>query len=199
MAGSGSYLHVAAVLLADPMPTWYEVYDNQEALLATRQRVRRLTTRYGVASVTVALTAPLVVLHVPGGPWIAVGAAAVLAAAGLFVVRSLRALHAVAWCLRLSYHGLLADFGRRRTAMRWRDVARVEVDDEGLMILGTDEGGTARRLRIPLAFPRYARLSHRVVEYAEAHGRPIFVDGRPWQLLDLRTLYPFLTDAVGEA
>ncbi|MDX1421281.1 MAG: hypothetical protein R3181_15050 [Rubricoccaceae bacterium] len=181
------------------MPTWYEVFDNQDALLSTRQRVRRLSTRYGMASVAVALTAPLVVLHVPGGPWIALGAAGVLAAAGVYVLRALRALHAVAWCLRLSYQGLLADFGRRRTALRWRNVARVEVDDEGLLVLGTDEGGTARRLRIPLAFPRYAHLSHRVVEYAEAHRRPIFVDGRPWQLLDLRALYPFLTDAVGEA
>ena len=181
------------------MSTWYEVYDNQDALLLSRQRVRQLTRRYGLASLAVALTAPLVVLHVPGGAWVALAAAVLLAAAGLLVLRALRALHAVAWCVRLSFHGLLADFGRRRTAMRWEEVARVALDDEGLLVLGTDEDGAARRLRIPLDFPRYAHLSHRVVEYAEAHGRPIFVDGRPWQLLDLHALYPFLADAVGEA
>jgi hypothetical protein len=181
------------------MSTWYEVYDNQDALRATRQRVRGLTRRYGVATLGLALWAPLVILHVPAGPWIALGAAAVLAASGVLVLRALRRLHAVAWCVRLSFHGLVADFGRRRTALRWSAVARVELDDEGLVILGTDEGGTAVRLRLPYSFPRYAALSHRVVEYAETHGRPIFVDGRPWQLLDLLALYPFLTDAVGEA
>ncbi|HLT47080.1 MAG TPA: hypothetical protein VK002_07615 [Rubricoccaceae bacterium] len=181
------------------MPTWYETYDNQDALLATRQRVSRLTTRYGMAAVTVALSAPLVILHVPHGPWVAVGTAAALALAGLFVLRALRTLHAVAWCVRLSFQGMVTDFGQRRTAMRWSEVARVELDDEGLVVVGTDEGGTARRFRIPHDFPRYAHLSHRVVEYAEAHGRPVFVDGRPWQLLDLHALYPFLADAVGEA
>ena len=181
------------------MPTWYEVYDNQDALLATRQRVSRLTTRYGFAAVAVALSAPLVIVQVPGGAWIAAGAAVLLTAAGVVVLRALRALHAVAWCVRLSFQGLLADFGRRRTAMRWSEVARVELDDAGLLIVGTDEGGTARRLRVPHAFPRYAQLSHRVVEYAEAYGRPVFVDGRPWQLLDLHVVYPFLGDAVGEA
>jgi hypothetical protein len=181
------------------MATWYEVYDNQDALLATRRRVRQMTARYGSASAVVAVAAPVVILLVPGGPWVAVGSAAVLVVAGGVVLRALRELHDVAWCVRLSFHGLVADFGRRRTAMRWSEASRVEIDDEGLLIVGTDEGSAVRRLRVPHTFPRYAALSHRVVEYAEAHGRPIFVDGRPWQLLDLHALYPFLGDVVSEA
>jgi hypothetical protein len=117
----------------------------------------------------------------------------------VLVLGALRRLQAVAWCVRLSFHGLIADFGHRRTALRWSAVARVEVDDDGLVVVGTDEGGSAQRLRLPCSFPRYAQLSHRVVEYAEAHRRPLFVDGRPWQLLDLHALYPFLGDAVREA
>jgi hypothetical protein len=181
------------------MATWYEVYDNQDALLATRRRVRRTTKRYGMTSAALAVAAPLVIFHAPGGPWVAVGAAAVLVALGVVVLRELRALHDVAWCVRLSFHGLVADLGGRRTAIPWSEVARVEVDDEGLLIVGTEERGAPWHLRIPCAFPRYACLSHRVVEYAEAHGRPLFVDGRPWQLLDLHALYPFLGDVVSEA
>lgn len=181
------------------MPTWYEVYDNQYALHASRRRVRALTRRYGFAAVGLAVWATLALLYLPGGAWLAGAAVAVLAASGGFVLRALRTHHAVVWSIRLSFHGLVADFGRRRTAMRWGDVTRVALDDAGLVILGTDEDGKARRLRIPHTFPRYVRLSHRVVEYAEAHRRPVFVDGRPWQLLKLRTLYPFLADTVDEA
>ncbi len=181
------------------MAFWYEVYDNQDVLLATRQRVGRLTTGYGIASIAVAAVAPLLIVHVPHGPWIAVGVAGVLLAAGLVVLQALRELRAVAWCVKLSFHHLLGDFGRRRTTMPWTSVARVEVDDDGLVVVGSDDNGAPQRLRIPSAFPRFAHLSHRVVEYAEAHHRPIFVDGRPWQHLDLYRIYPFLRDSVREA
>jgi hypothetical protein len=181
------------------MAAWYEVYDDQDALLDARRRVQRLTRAYGLATLALAVGAPLAVLHLPQGPWLAAGAALGLLGGGLYLLHALRTLHAVTWCIRLSFHGFVADFGQRRTAMRWSNVARVEVDDEGLLVVGTDEGGAALRLRLPSSFPRYAQLSHRLVEYAEAHRRPIFVDGRPWQLLDLQVLYPFLGDAVSEA
>lgn len=180
------------------MAAWYEVFDNQDALLESRHRVWRLTRGYAFVAIGLAVAAPLAVLHAPGGPWLAAFGALALVGAGLFVLRALRMLHGVAWCVRLSFHGLVADFGQRRTAMRWSQVSRVEVDDEGLTVVGSDEEGVVMRLRLPGTFPRYTQLSHRVVEYAEAHRRPLFVDGKPWQLLDLQVLYPFLADTVGE-
>ncbi|NNF58047.1 MAG: hypothetical protein HKN04_07375 [Rhodothermaceae bacterium] len=181
------------------MPTWYEVYDNQDVLLATRQRVRRITRIYGFAAIAVATLAPLAMVHVTGGAWLAGTAGVSLVVAGAYVFKALRELHAVAWSVKLSFHHIIGDFGRRRTTIRWRAVARVELDRDGLVILGADEQGVAQKLRIAHAFPDYPRLSHRVVEYAEAHGRPVYVDGQPWQLLDLHAVYPFLRDSVRES
>ena len=181
------------------MPSWHEVFDNQDALLRSRQRVRGLTRWYGLAALGVALGAPLAIIHLPGGTWLAAGAALVLIVAGVWLTLVLRQLYAVAWCVRISFHELVADFGRRRTAFRWEELQRVELDDEGIILVGPDTGGAVRRLRLPDSFPEYTRLSHRVVEYAEAHRRPVYLDGQPWQLLDVDALYPFLREALREA
>ena len=181
------------------MPCWHEVFDNQDALLLSRQRVRGLTRRYAFAALVVALGAPLAIIHLPGGAWMATVAAVALIAAGVWLALALRRLHGIAWCVRLSFHELVADFGRRRTAFRWEELQRVELDDDGLLLIGPDTGGALRRLRLPDSFPDYVRLSHRVVEYAEAHRRPVYLDGRPWQLLDVDALYPFLREALREA
>lgn len=181
------------------MAYWYEVYDNQDVLLSTRQRVGRLTTIYSLATLTIAAVAPLLIVHVRGGVWVAGFCGVALLFGGLYVYHALRKLGAVAWCVKLSIHHLFADFGRRRTTIPWSSVTRLDVDDEGLIVVGLDENGAPQRLRIPNAFPRFSQLSHRMVEYAEAHNRPIFVEGRPWELLDPYELYPFLRDTVREA
>jgi hypothetical protein len=117
-------------------------------------------------------------------------------AAALHLLQALGALRSVVWCVKLSARGLVGyDYGRRRVALAWPAVERVELDAEGLVVVGRDGGGEPRRLRVPHLFPDYARLSHRVVEYAEAFGRPVYVDGRPWQLLDVHEVYPFLRAA----
>ena len=76
----------------------------------------------------------------------------------------------------------------------------MEVDGCGLRVVGDDGSGSPVQIALAPSFPTYCEVGHRAVEYAEAFGRPVWVDGRPWQSLDLDALYPFLRDSrVGAA
>jgi hypothetical protein len=176
------------------MPDWYEVYDDEQVQLRTRQRVGWLSTA-AVAALAVGLgSLPLAVLFAPA-PILA--AAAILGGilAALSVLGwQVNRLRRVVWCLKLSVHRVVGyDYARRKTELPWPSVERVEVDGGGLLLVGVPPpSGPTPALRVSHLFPDYPTLSHRVVEYAEAHGVPVCIEGRPWQLLDVRVLYPFL-------
>jgi hypothetical protein len=176
------------------MPDWYEVYDDEQVQLRTRQRVGWLSTA-AVAALAVGLgSLPLAVLFA-GAPLLAAAAILVgLLGALSFLGWRVNRLRRVVWCLKLSVHRVVGyDYARRKTELPWSSVERVEVDGEGLLLVGVPPAvGAAPALRVPHLFPDYSALSHRVVEYAEAHGIPVCLEGRPWQLLDVRVLYPFL-------
>ena len=177
------------------MADWYEVFDYEEVLYATRQRVGRALTGFAAVAAGVVVAVPLVAPRLPNGEWLAVVAAVLLLVAGLRLVRRMIALRSVVWCVKLSVHRVVGyDYGRRTLAFSWRQVERVELDGEGLRVIGTDEQGARRALRVPRLFPQFATLSHRAVDYAEAFDCPIYVDGQPWQLLDVHAVYPFLRD-----
>jgi hypothetical protein len=181
------------------MAEWYEVFDDVEALRATRRRVGRLLTASALGSGAVGAFAPLAVFWAPGGRAVVIAVAVVGAlVAALHLGRALGALRGVLWCVKLSVRRVVGyDYGRRQTALAWTAVERVELDDGGLLLVGRDDRGAVRRLRVPGTFPDYARLSHRVVDYAEAFGCPVHVEGRPWQHLDLYTTFPFLREETG--
>ncbi len=178
------------------MADWYEVFDNEQVQFDTRRRVGRLAGVLVVGCGAVVGLAPLLALWLPS-PWLVAGLAGV-ALAGMFAwaSRSFLRLRSVVWCVKLSVHRVVGyDYARRKTVLPWTEVERVEVDGAGLsLVAAPKQGRPGCVLRVPHLFPDFARLSHRAVEYAEAHGLPICVHGRPWQLLDVATLYPFLND-----
>ena len=53
------------------------------------------------------------------------------------------------------------------------------------------------RLTVAAGIPQFTVLAHRAVEYAEAHGRTVCVEGTPLDDLDLATLLPSLCETVG--
>lgn len=176
------------------MADWYEVFDNEQVQLDTRRRVAQLVVvlaaglGLGVGAVPVLsfyLGSTLLALGLGGG--IVLGVAA-------WTSRALLRLRSVVWCIKLSVHRIVGyDYARRKSTIPWTEVERVELDRSGLVIAeAPHEGIPGRVLRIPHLFPDFAALSHRVVEYAEAHGLPVCVDGRPWQFLDVEALYPFM-------
>lgn len=175
------------------MADWYEVFDNEQVQLLTRKRVAALG---GGAVVLLVLTlvalalahrglVPLPVLAAfVGGGW---------AAAALVALVRLRRLRRVVWCVKLSDARIVGyDYARHKTPLDWHDVARIELAPQGLLLVGPGR----LSLVIPHLFPEYATLSHRVVAYAERHQIPVFVDGRPWELLDVYAVFPFLHEVA---
>lgn len=176
------------------MAEWYEVFDNEQVQFETRKRVARLVGMLVVLSVATLGLAP-VLAHLFSSALIAVGlAGGVLLGLIVWASRMFVRLRSVMWCLKLSVHRVVGyDYARRKSVLPWTEIERVELDDEGLLIVGTPrEERSGPMLRIPFLFPDFAQLSHRVVEYAEAHGLPVCIEGRPWQFLDLAVIYPFM-------
>ena len=180
------------------MSDWYEVFDNEQVQFETRKRVARLVALLVVVVGAVASAVPLILLHTPF-PLFGLGLA-ILILLGVLGWASQAFLHlrSVVWCVKLSVHRVVGyDYARRKTVLSWTEVERIELGADGLLIAQVpSEGRASRVLRIPFLFPDFASLSHRIVEYAEAHGLPICVNGRPWQLLDVSALYPFMEECA---
>lgn len=173
------------------MPSCYETFDAEEVLFETRRRVNRLghvalvaivlTILALIASARLSLSAPLtgtalVVL------WIGVVA---------YVSHQMRRLRRVTWCLKLSGQCVEGyDYARRRIQLRWAQVRRVALTDSGLLIVGSQHC----QIKVPDRFSDFPALSHLVTRYAEDHGVPLFINGRPLEELDVYTLFPFLVD-----
>lgn len=173
---------------------WYEVYDHEGVQLVTRRRVSRLLAVSGGVLLGGVLALPMAVQFAPS-PWLGAGALLAVALGVLVLVtgRLLR-LRRVVWCVKLSVHRIVGyDYARRKLMLPWTQVERVDVEEDGLLVVGAPgAGGGSVVLHIPVLFPDYPRLSHRVVEYAEAHGVPVCLEGRPLPLVSLGTLYPFM-------
>ncbi|MFQ5571060.1 MAG: hypothetical protein ACE5G0_15375 [Rhodothermales bacterium] len=173
------------------MAHWYEVFDNEEVQSYARRQATRLTALAVGAVMITFLGAALgfegyLPLPLVGGIFIVTWLVTVR-----WVSHRLRKLRRLVWCIKLSPHRVVGyDYTRRKATMEWSKVQRVELTGNGLLLVGPD----VFAFEIPHLFPDFALLSHRVVHYAELHGIPVFVDGHPWQHLDVYQLFPFLTD-----
>jgi len=177
------------------MPEWYEVFEDERGLRETRVGIGQRAVAFGIGGVLLGLSA--FVLPAGGGEQVALGAGLLAVASAAWLVQGLREIRDRVWCVKVSARRVVGyDLAQQRMAVDWGDVDCVEIDRRGVMVRGRDEAGTPCRLRIAPSFPDYTALSHRFVEYAEMHTRPVYLDGRPWQLLDLHAVYPFLAETV---
>lgn len=172
---------------------WYEVFDDEHVQFRVRRRAARQ-----VASMLAALAAlacgGVILSEAWGSGWGAFGFAALLGlVAVIATAASLARLRGIVWCIKLSSHHVVGyDYARRRIALEWDDVELVDVTDQALLIVGRPTGPHIPTLLVPSRFASYVALSHRIIRYAEAHAVPVCVEGRPWQLLDVEALFPFL-------
>ena len=173
------------------MSNWYEVFDNEKVQQHARKQAAHLTA-FAAAAVLVTLFG--VALGAEGLlPMPAVGGLLMLTWLGTvhWMARRMRKLRRVVWCIKLSEERIVGyDYTRRKAVMDWSRVQRVELTDDGLLLVGPE----LFVFEIPHLFPDFAELSHRVVHYAEMNGVPVFIDGQPWPDLDVYQLFPFLTD-----
>ena len=173
------------------MSHWYEVFDDEQVQFVTRKQVATLSFFFFAS---VALTgAAFAIGQWDNLPTALTGGFILLAWLVMirWASRRLRSLRRIMWCLKLSDRRLVGyDYARRKTSLDWTHVERVELVRKGLRIYGPPPC----YLEIPTLFPDFATLSHRIVSYAEFYEVPVFVDGQPWQSLDVYALYPFLLD-----
>lgn len=179
------------------MSAWYEVYDNVDVQLMTRKRAAALT-----GAVTLAIMFSIGVLAVGLEGSLPLSAALGLIAVGwaLFTwwcLRRNRRLRSLVWCVKLSDREIVGyDYARRKSAIDWLNVERIDVRGEALIVIG--RGNVC--LEIAHLFRDFAELSHRIMKYGDLYSIPVYVDGRPWQQLDLQEVYPFLAeDALGRS
>lgn len=176
------------------MADWAQVYDDDDALDDARLRVRRLVVGFALVSGALVSAAP--VATVVGGAQASIMAAlcgVMLTASAVTVMVRLAREHRRIWRVELSVHKAVGyDAVGRRRALPWFTVERVAVTEAGIEIAGLDEGGHRARLLAPLHMPDYTALAHRAVEYAEAHGCPVWIGDTPIDDLELSLLDPSL-------
>ncbi len=173
------------------MAEWFEVYEDAAGRTSAQARLRRLAVGFALASGAVVAGAPVAALTWPTRSLAVAVAAGVLItghAAWLawHVARTRRAV----WRLDVSVHHIVGhDASGLRRVLAWPDVTWVDVGDAGVEVVGRRMG---RRVRfvVPASFPDFPHIGNRVVRYAEAFRRPVYVDGRPTDALGIDSLRP---------
>lgn len=173
------------------MSAWYEVYDNVDVQLMTRKRAAAMT---GVVALVIMFSIAVLAVGMEGS--LPLPAALGLITVGWVVfsgwcIHRTRRLRRLVWCVKLSDREIVGyDYERRKSSIGWLDVDRIDIRDAALVIVGRGDV----HLEIAHLFPDFAELSHRIMRYGDHYSIPVFIDGRPWQQLDVYDVYPFLAD-----
>ena len=169
------------------MAAWSQVFDDGAALVAARQRARRLLVAFAVVSIVLVSAAPLATIWggAPAGGVVLICGALLSASAGVVLFR-LGRIHR-RWCrYEVSSLGIAAtDTAGRRTALLWRSVDTVNVADEALTVTGHDLDGRRLIVRATCAVPRFDAMTRYVVRCAHAHRCGLSIDGEPLDALSL--------------
>lgn len=173
------------------MSAWYEVYDNVDVQLMTRKRAAVMT---GAVAVAIMFSIAALALGMEGS--LPLPAAIGLIALGWvgfswWSLRRRRRLRRLVWCVKLSNREIVGyDYARRKSSLDWLDIDRIDVRDNALIVVGRGDVN----LEIAHLFPEFAELSHRIMGYADEHSIPLFIEGRPWQQLNVLDVFPFLSE-----
>ena len=173
------------------MSAWYQVFDNVNIQLVTRKQATQLS---GLFTAAFGLTfLGIVLVFEAGFPLVLLGIFLPTVWIGVIWlgVYRLRILRHTVWCIKLSDREVVGyDYSRRKIKLDWIYVERIEITKKGMLIVGP----VPCSLVVPHLFPDFAELSHLVLHYADFYEIPIFVNGEPWQQLDIFDLYPFLAE-----
>lgn len=156
------------------MVEWAETYAFETVRADARREAARWTLGFALAAGLLVAAAPVVAFAAPAiATWALVGFGTTLSLyAGVVFVR-LRRLHRRVWRVDLSATALdLCDVAGRRDRYPWHRVDRVDLVDGGVTV-----AVGRRTVHLGAAWPDVDRLARRAVRYAEAHRRPVFIDG----------------------
>ncbi len=171
------------------MSAWYEVYDNVDVQLMTRKRAAAMT---GAVTLAIMFSIAMLAVGMEGSLPLTMSLGLIVAGWSGFTwwcLHRRRRLRSLVWCVKLSDREIVGyDYARRKSALDWLDVERIDLRETALVVVG--RGGVY--LQIAHLFPEFAELSHRIMSYGDHYSIPVFIDGRPWQQLNVYDVYPFL-------
>ncbi len=178
------------------MAEWSEVFDDERVLTAVRRRARRTMVAFAVGSLVSVASAPLGALVWPhAATAAALVAGLLLTGLAAWTLRRLSRLHRTLWKVELSVGRIVGhDVGGRRVSITWSALSVLDVRSGGIAFVGRDHDGHRARLVVPSSMPGFVTLGHRAVGYAEAFGCSLWVEGAPWNQLDLAPLCPFVRE-----
>ena len=174
------------------MAEWFQVFDDDRVLVSVRTEARRHVIAFALVSGGLVALAPVSTLVTPSyAGLVAVACGAALTAYAVALLRRLTRLHRRLWKVELSFRRIVVhDAGGRRVALAWQALDQIDVRGDGVVLSGRTDLGRRVRFRVAATMPQFASLGHRAVEYAEAFGRPVWVEGEPWEALDVSVLHP---------
>lgn len=167
------------------------IYDEEGVQLRTRRRMTRLAWALAGTAFCTLLIVILWQQQVIGGGMTVLLTLGLWLAAGHVLYTRMHRLQQVAWCIKFSDDFLIGyDYARRPRKIKWKDVERVEIQDDYLHI----QTAQTFDLFVPASFSQFGALSHELVDYAFRHGIPLFINGVDFEELDVYEIYPFLQD-----
>ncbi len=171
------------------MSDWYETFENEEVQRYVRSQAATISLgAMGLFSGTALLLLFGAKLGMTSVHIILIILSSLLTYA-VWGGSRLRHIRQVLWCVKLSDRCVAGyDYARRLKKFDWINVQRIDLLDHALRV----EGANQKRFEVPHLFPDFATLSHRIMHYAEFYEIPVFVNGRPWQSLDVYAAFPSL-------
>ena len=176
------------------MPSILEPFAHNAARLDAQRRAVRHAVGFALVAGGCVAGAPVATLLVPALALPVVAACGVvLVVHAAWTLSRVRRLYRVVVGAHVSAAGLaVCDAGGRERVIRWNDVEHVDLCDGGVEVVVRQP---RIRLRFGADWPHADRLARVLVRHADAHGRPLCVDGIACGALSLAALRPALSPA----
>ena len=173
------------------MADWRDVFCDERVRADARRRVRQAVVAFALGSGLAVSAAPLSALAWPhAATAVAIGCGLVLTVLAGATLRAIDRAHRTVWRVELTSSQIVGvDVAGHRTSISWPSLTTLDVRTSGLVCRGRNEQGHAVRITVGRSMPRFTMLGHRAVRRAEAFGCALWVDGKPWERLDLNGLY----------
>jgi hypothetical protein len=172
------------------MSPWIEIYDSEEVHGRLRQQVAMHSTTIAVAISVAVFLGSLAGLYELGQEVMLLSLVLVALSAAAVTGARLLGLQSHVWCIKMSPHMIMGyNHSQKATAFPWSDVDHVAIDDRSLTIVASGRSV----IEIPTSFADFVHVSHRVMDLAELHRRPIHLMGKSLPDVNLISLMPELT------
>jgi hypothetical protein len=175
----------------------FETFDDGRVLLSARRHMRHTLVAFGLASCATVLLAPPLASWFGASAWVPLAATGALSIVAFGCIHRMSRLRARVWRIATSSrHVVLLDVARRQRTVAWHAVQRIDLCDAGLDIVARGLSDDVTRLRVRSSFGPYVHVAHEIVEQAERHRVPVWIDGHALTVLDVNLLFPSLRAAL---